>query len=84
MMFVAQITAMPGKYEETVRRLKHLRTPKEIEIKLFLGLFGKPDAVIVFETTSESMAAEFVGQFANVADCTTSLGVPIDDLKWTS
>jgi hypothetical protein len=84
MMFVAQITAMPGRYEETVRLLKHLRTPKEIKIKFFLGLFGKPDAVIIFETQSESMAAEFVGQFSNVAECTTALGVPIDDLKWTS
>ena len=84
MMFVAHITAMPGRYEETVRLLKHLRMPKEIKIKLFLGLFGKPDAIIVFETQSESTAAEFVSQFANVAECSTALGVPIEDLKWTS
>jgi hypothetical protein len=84
MMFVAQITAMPGRYEETVRLLKHLRMPKEIKVKFFLGLFGKPDAIIIFETLSETSAAEFVGQFANVAECSTALSVPIEDLKWTS
>jgi hypothetical protein len=84
MIFVAQITAMPGRYEECVRLLKHLRVHKEVNVKLFMGLFGKPDAIIVFETDSESLAAEFVGQFSAVAECSTALAVPIDDLKWTS
>jgi hypothetical protein len=84
MIFVAHITAMPGRYEEMVRLLKHIRVPKEVNIKLFLGLFGKPDAIIVFETEDEGMAAEFVGQFSSIAECATSLAVPIEELKWTS
>jgi len=83
MLFVSTIRAMPGKFDETVRLLKHSKVPDGVEIKEFLGLFGKPDAVVIFEAKSESLAAEFVSQFGSVAEVSTALAIPVKELKWT-
>ncbi|MEW5937971.1 MAG: DUF3303 family protein [Candidatus Thermoplasmatota archaeon] len=83
MLFVSTVRAMPGKFEDTVRQLKHAKVPKGVDVKHFLGLFGKPDAVIVFEAVNEALAAEFVSQFANVAEVSTALAMPVTDLRWT-
>jgi hypothetical protein len=77
------ITAQPGKFEDCVRSLKRFKIPEGIVVREFLGLFGEPDAMIVFEAESESIAVEFVSHLACYVDCRTSLALPIDEFKWT-
>lgn len=77
------IQSMPGKFEETVRALKRLKVPDGIKIREFLGLFGEPDALIVFEAESETAAVDFVSHLAGYVPCKTSLALPIDEFKWT-
>ena len=52
-------------------------------IREFLGLFGKPDAVVIFDAPDASAAADFAVQFSRVADTTTAFALPIEDFKWT-
>ena len=77
------IQSMPGKYEETVRALKRLKIPEDIKIREFLGLFGEPDAMIVFEAENETAAVDFVSHLAGYVTCKTSLAHPIDEFTWT-
>ena len=53
MLFVSLVHSHPGKFEETVRALKRLHVPENIKIREFVGLFGDPDAVIIFEAGDE-------------------------------
>ena len=80
---VTTITAMDGKFEDTIRALKRLKVPEGIKIREFLGLFGEPDALIVFEAEDEKCAVEFVCLIASQVMCKTSLALPIDEFKWT-
>ena len=77
------INSLPGKYEETVRSLKRLKVPDDIHIREFIGLFGEPDVMIIFEADDEMAAVHFVSQLAVYVPCTTSLALPIEDFKWT-
>jgi uncharacterized protein with GYD domain len=83
MLFVTTLTALPGKYDEATRLFRHPRTPDEVKIREFLGLFGKPDALIIFEAPNERVAAEFAVQFGSAVESVTSLAVPIEQFKWT-
>lgn len=83
MLFVTQLTGLPGRYEEAIRTFHRVRETEGVTIKEFVGLFGKPDAIIFFETDSEAKAAQFVMQFGEVATVTSSLAVKIEDLRWT-
>ncbi len=84
MIFVAQLKVLPGQLEEATRVFKHPKLPNNVMVHEFFGLFGKPDALIIFEAPDPITAADFVTQFSHVADTTTSLAIPIEELKWTS
>ena len=84
MLFAAQLTVMPGQFEEATRLFKHPKLPNNVMVHEFFALFGKPDALVIFEATDAITAADFVTQFGHVADTTTSLAIPIEELKWTS
>lgn len=83
MLFVTTLKALPGMYEEATRLFRHPKIPETIKIREFLGLFGKPDAIIIFEAPSGQEAAEFAVQFGSAAESSTSLAMPIDQFKWT-
>ncbi len=83
MLFVTVMKALPGKYEEATRLCRHPKIPDDVEIKMFLGLFGKPDSIVIFEAPDASTAADFAMQFGRVADSSTSLALPIEEFKWT-
>jgi uncharacterized protein with GYD domain len=84
MLFLLQLKVLPGQFEEATRSFKHPKLPNNVMIHEFFALFGKPDAVVIFEAPDASTAADFVVQFGRFADITTSLALPIEELKWTS
>ncbi len=84
MLFVTQLKVIPGQLEEATRLFKHPKIPNNVMVHEFLGLLGKPDAMVIFEAPDASTAADFTVQFGRVADAMTSLALPIDELKWTS
>jgi len=83
MLFVSIVKAGEGKFEETVRALKRLKIPKNVKVREFIGLFGEPDAIIIFETTDEKTAVDFACHLASYVNCKTHMALPIDDFKWT-
>ena len=83
MLFVTTLKLMPGQYEDATRLCKHPKIPDDLEIKMFLGLFGKPDVLIIFEAPNPSVAADFAIQFGRVAESTTAVALPIEEFKWT-
>ena len=84
MLFVTQLKVLPGQLEEATRMFKHPKLPNNVVVHEFLGLLGKPDAIVIFEAPDAPTAADFVVQFGRVADTTTSLAIPIDEFQWTS
>jgi len=83
MLMVTTIHTKEGKFEDTIRALKRLKIPDGIKVREFLGLFGEPDAIIVFEAADERKAVEFVCLIASSVTCKTSMALPIDEFKWT-
>lgn len=83
MLFVTTLKVIPGKYEEATRSIRRPKIPKDVKIREFLGLFGKPDVIIIFEATNEKVAADFTVQFGRFAELITSLALPIEEFKWT-
>jgi len=83
MLLVTTIQAKEGQFEDTIRALKRLKVPEGIKVREFLGLFGEPDAIIIFEAPDEKKAVEFVCLIASSVVCKTSLALPIDEFKWT-
>jgi uncharacterized protein with GYD domain len=83
-LFLLQLKVLPGQFEEATRLFKHPKLPNNVMVHEFFALFGKPDAVVIFEAADASTAADFVVQFGRVAETTTSLALPIEELKWTS
>jgi uncharacterized protein with GYD domain len=83
MLFVTIVKSPEGKFEETVRALKRLKIPKDIKVREFIGLFGEPDAIIIFETKSEKTAVDFVCSLASNVNCKTHMALPISEFKWT-
>lgn len=83
MLFVTTLKLTAGHYEEATRLCKHPKIPDNVEIKTFLGLFGKPDVLIIFEAPDPTVAADFAIQFGRVAESTTAVALPIEEFKWT-
>ena len=83
MLFVTTIESGEGKFEDTIRALKRLKIPEGIVVREFLGLFGEPDAILIFETGDESHAVDFVCMINQSVKCKTSLALPIDEFRWT-
>ena len=83
MMFITQLTIIPGQLDEATRAFRHPKIPANVVVHEFLGLLGKPDAIVIFEAPDAHTAADFSIQFARVAETTTSLALPIEEFKWT-
>ena len=83
MLFVTTIESGEGKFEDTIRALKRLKIPEGIVVREFLGLFGEPDAILIFETADEKHAVDFVCTINQSVKCKTSLALPIDEFRWT-
>jgi len=83
MKFIVMIDALPGRSVDTIRIIKHPKIPKGVKVLEMFGMFGKPDAVIMFEADDERSAAEFMVQFTEVADVKTSLMMPLEEMPWT-
>lgn len=83
MLFIMMLKVLPGQFEEATRLFKHPKIPNNVMVHEFLGLLGKPDAIVIFEAPDPSTAADFMVQFGRVAETTTSLALPIEEFKWT-
>jgi len=83
MLFVTTIESGEGKFEDTIRALKRLKIPEGIKVREFLAMFGEPDAILIFETSDEKHAVDFVCMIAQSVKCKTSLALPIDEFRWT-
>jgi len=83
MLFIAQLKIIPGQFEEATRLFRHPKITNNIMVHEFLGLLGKPDALVIFEAPDASTAAGFTFQFGRVAETVTCLAMPIEDFKWT-
>lgn len=77
MLFISTLEIIPGKTKELTDKAKNPNMMQGIVIKEILGVFGKPDIMLLFEAPSESSAAEFVLQFSDSAITRTQLVFPI-------
>ena len=82
MLFVMMLNTIPGKTQEAIKLCKRPFIPEGVEIKMQLGLFGKPDILMIYEAPDEKSAAEFALQFASCTECTTHLATNMEDLRW--
>ncbi len=78
MIFVSMLDVIPGKVDELQNIIKSIKVPKDIKIREFLSLFGKPDYILTFEAPSEEKALSFILKFVSVAVPKTSLGMPVE------
>ncbi len=79
MIFVSTLDVIPGKGNELQKIIKSLKIPKDIKIREFLSLFGKPDYLLIFEAPNEEKAMSFILKFVSVAVPKTSLGIPVEN-----
>ena len=77
MLFISTLEIIPGKTKELTDKAKNPNMMQGIVIKEILGVFGKPDIMLLFEAPSERTAAEFVLQFSDSATTRTQLVFPI-------
>ena len=82
MLFVTTMNIIPGNYKRAIKLFKNPEVPDGIEIKVFLGMFGIPDAVLIFESINEETAGDFILQFGDVAELKSSVGIPIEKMRW--
>jgi len=83
MLFVTFFETLPGKNTKAIKILKNPVCPHGVKIVRSLGMFGQPDAMIIFEAESEKCASDFVVQFTDVAAIKTSLAFPMESMRWT-
>src|SRR5438132_1037003 len=81
--FIVRLEVLPGEWEDATRLFKHPKIANNVMVHEFLGLLGKPDAIVIFEAVDAATAADFMVQFSRVTDATTSLALPIEEFKWT-
>jgi uncharacterized protein with GYD domain len=77
MLFISSLEIVTGKAKELTDKAKKPKMLQGITIKNILGVFGKPDIILIFEAPSERTAAEFVLQFSDCAVTKTQLVFPI-------
>ena len=80
MLFVCLLDILPGKAREAIQLAKKAKLPKGVKVTYFLGMFGKPDGLFIFESPSEKAAAQFVLQFSPVMQMRTSLAFPMKEI----
>ena len=83
MMFITFLDILPGQYTRAIKVFKNPSTDN-VKLKMSLWMFGKPDAIIIFDADNEQLAGEFVVQFGEVAAVKTSLVFPIENMRWTN
>lgn len=77
MLFISTLEIIPEKAKELTSKVTNPKMVQGIVIKDMLGVFGKPDILIIFEAPSEKVAAEFVLQFSDLAVMKTQLVFPM-------
>ena len=82
MKFITFLDIEVGKHYEAIRKFRNPDVPEGVEIIDSLWLFGKPDAMFIFEAENEAIAGKFVIQFSGVAEPRTLAAFPIEDLSW--
>ncbi len=82
MLFITTMNIIPGNYKRAIKLFKNPNLREGIEIKCFYGMFGIPDTILIFEAPDEETAGSFIIQFGEVAELKTSLGVPIEKMRW--
>ena len=60
MLFVTLLKIRQGKLKEARKFLQSGENPEGISIKAYLGLFGRYDALLIFEAPDSGRAASFV------------------------
>jgi len=78
MIFVTTLDCIPGKVDDLREIIKTLDIPKDIKVREFLTLFGKPDFLVTFEAPDEEKAMSFILKFVSVAAPKTSVAVPVE------
>ena len=82
MKFVTFLDVRAGKYYQAIKKFRNPEIPEGVHIRESLWLFGKPDAILIFDAPDEKTAGKFVVQFGEITEPTTSLVFPIDELTW--
>ncbi len=80
MIFVSTLDVIPGRVDELHKIIRNLEIPKDIKIREFLTLFGKPDFLLTFEAPNEERAMSFILKFVSVAVPKTSVGVLVEKI----
>ena len=77
MLFISSMEVIPGSAKELTDKAKNPKMIQGVVIKDVLGVFGKPDIILIFEAPNERTAAEFVLQFSSCAITKSHLVFPI-------
>lgn len=77
MKFVTFINAYPDKYSEMFLLLRSMHVPDGVKIVSSYFIFGKPDAMVIFECDDELRAFKFVETFTGVGDTETHVLVDV-------
>ncbi|HID95655.1 MAG TPA: GYD domain-containing protein [Candidatus Latescibacteria bacterium] len=80
MLFVTVISIPSEKAKEAVELARKLKPPIGINVREAVVLFGKPDALVLFEAPDEKTAMGFVLELSQVGETRTSMAVPIAEL----
>jgi len=83
MIFISLMTALPGKHSALIKKSKNPSVPKGIKIIKFLGMFGKPDNIVIFEAKDEETCVDFLKQFLEVAEVQTFLSFSMENMSWS-
>jgi hypothetical protein len=82
MIFATFLNVLPGYYSKAIKVFKNPDVPDGVKIRESLWMFGKPDAVIIFEAENETCAGDFVVQFGEYCEPRTALAFPVEKLHW--
>lgn len=83
MLFISLMTALPGMHSELIKKSKNPTVIEGIKIVRFLGMFGKPDNIAIFEAENEEVCVDFLKQFLDVAEVQTFLAFTMEHMKWS-
>jgi len=78
LIFVTLCTVRSGKFEDAIKATKGLpkALPRGIKLRARYSLFGKFDAIYIFEAPDEIAATKFVRGLQDTLDTETFLAVP--------
>ena len=78
MIFVTLCTVRSGKFEDAIGATKGLpkTLPPRIKLRARYSLFGRFDAIYIFEAPDETTATKFVRKLQDTLDTETFLAVP--------